>query len=81
MKFLKSEKTFSNIESSNILIFAIFVAYDNRWHISINWSSIEMLINANLEKASKLNSLEKVVLLGGTEFHGLHDDLKITWRC
>jgi len=59
-----SDKTFSNIEhpqTSNILISGIFVAYYNKWHQSINWTSIEILIKTNLEKALKLNSLAPVL--------------------
>jgi len=63
------------------LIFAVYIIYYNRWHKSINWSSIQnfswtsvnwlvspviindiiefqILIKINLEKASKLNSLD-----------------------
>ena len=54
-KHFKTSKT--NPQSSNILILAIFVAYYNRWHQSINWTTIEILIKINLKKALKLNSL------------------------
>ena len=40
-----------------MLIFEIFVAYYNRWHMSTNWTTIEILIKINLEKPLKLNSL------------------------
>jgi len=39
-------------------MFAIFFAYYNRWHQSINWSAVEILIKINLEKALKLNCLD-----------------------
>ena len=72
MKFFKSEKhhfsekIFRNIEKTpskfNILIFAIFFGYYNRWHQSIHWRAIEILIKilikVNPEKAVKLNSLD-----------------------
>ena len=47
-------------------------------NISINSSSIEILLTINLEKALKLNSLffDKVVLLRFKEFHALQDDEK-----
>mgnify|MGYP006944964466 CR=1 FL=1 len=38
---------------------------------SLNWTSIEILIQINLKKTLKLNFLEK---------SGLHDDLKIIWK-
>ena len=63
------------------LILAVFVTYYERWHQLTNWSSIEILIKINLEKALKLDFLdtflEKMFLLGISEFHGLHDDLKL----
>ena len=69
-------------QSSNILIFAIFVAYYNRWHKSINWSAIEILIKINLKKPWPI--FWKVFFLRGVvEFHELYDDLpmvKIIWK-
>jgi len=47
----------------------IFVAYYNRWHQSTNWSTIEILIKINLEKALNLNFFEKVFLLGVKKFN------------
>ena len=35
-----------------------YVTYYNRWHQSINCTSIEILIKINLEIALKLNSLD-----------------------
>jgi len=63
MKFFNSWKDYfskknifkhrKNPQSSNILIFAIFFAYYNRLHQSINWIAIEILIN--LENGLKLS--------------------------
>ena len=49
-------------------------------HQSINWTSIDIIIKTNLEKAR--NSMviffeKKMGLLKVKEFYGLHDDLKI----
>jgi len=61
MKFFKSpfpEKHFQtskeSAQSSNILIFVIFYTFYNKWHQSINCSSIEILIKINLEKSLKI---------------------------
>jgi len=81
-KHFQTSKKWS--QSSNILIFAVFVTYYDRCNQSINWSSIVILSKINLEKVLKLNFLDrcfkKVVFLRFTEFHGLHDDLKIIWK-
>jgi len=61
MKFFKSENhhfTNTSPQSWNILILAIFFAYYNRWHQSINWSAIEILIKIYREKAVKLTCLD-----------------------
>ena len=53
-----SEKTFSNIEKNpSNLKYINFRDLCHRWHQSINWTPIEILIKINLEKALKLNSM------------------------
>jgi len=41
---------FKSPQSSNILIFAAFVNYYNRWHQSIRWNSIVILIKKSNSK-------------------------------
>mgnify|MGYP006944951683 CR=1 FL=1 len=47
-------------------------------HQSIKKSFIEIITKINLETALKLN-FQDIFLKTWSEFHGLHDDLKIVW--